>query len=118
MQKSSYYAGINIFSSLPSDLKNCINEKALFKVIPSERSYKKRPEKAKESHPCGGGSEYLHRDPESRLKSETVKYGHESQGTRTRERLRWRGSSTYIKDRPVVSSERAPHKNKTVTVKQ
>jgi hypothetical protein len=23
------------------------------------------------------------------LKSETVKYGHESQGTRTRERLRW-----------------------------
>jgi hypothetical protein len=24
----------------------------------------------------------------------------------------------YTKDRPVLSSERAPHKNKTVTVKQ
>jgi hypothetical protein len=51
------------------------------------------------------------------LKSETVKYGHEFQGTRTRERLRWRGTAAYIKDRPVLSSERAPHKNKTVTVK-
>jgi hypothetical protein len=45
-------------------------------------------------------------DEKGSLKSETVKYGHESQGTRTRERLRWRGS------------ERGPHKNKTVTVKE
>jgi hypothetical protein len=50
--------------------------------------------------------------------SETVKYGHESQGTQTRERLRWRGSVAYTKDRPVLLSERAPQKNKTVTVKE
>jgi hypothetical protein len=44
------------------------------------------------------------------LKSETVKYGRDSQGTRTRERLRWEDPAVYIKDRPVLSSERAPHK--------
>jgi hypothetical protein len=47
-------------------------------------------------------------DEKESLKSETVKYGHEFEGTRTRERLRWRGPATYIKDRPVLSSERAP----------
>jgi hypothetical protein len=42
------------------------------------------------TNPCGGGVEYLHRDPASRkrrrkgsLKSETVKYDREYQGTRT-----------------------------------
>jgi hypothetical protein len=52
------------------------------------------------------------------LESETVKYGIEFQGTRNRERLRWQGPAAYTKDRPVLSSERAPHKNKTVNVKQ
>jgi hypothetical protein len=52
------------------------------------------------------------------LVSETVKYGHESQGIRTREKLRWRGPAAYKKDRPVLASEKAPHKNKTVTVKE
>jgi hypothetical protein len=52
------------------------------------------------------------------LESETVKYGREYLGPRTRERLRWQGPAAYTKDRPVLSSERAPHKNKTVTVKQ
>jgi hypothetical protein len=40
--------------------------------------------------PCGGGVEYLHRNPASRrrrrkgtLESETVKCGHESHGTHT-----------------------------------
>jgi hypothetical protein len=28
------------------------------------------------------------------------------------------GPAAYIKDRPVLSSERAPHKNQTVIVKQ
>jgi hypothetical protein len=56
-------------------------------------------------------------DEKGSLRSETVKYGHESQGTRTRERLRWRGPAAYKKDRPVLLSERAPHKNKTVTIK-
>jgi hypothetical protein len=55
-------------------------------------------------------------DEKGNLKSETVKYGHESQGTRTR--LRWQGPAAYTKDRPILSSERAPHKNKTVTVKE
>jgi hypothetical protein len=57
-------------------------------------------------------------DEKGSLRTETVKYGREIQGTRTRERLRWRGPIAYTKDRPVLSSERAPHKNKAVTVKQ
>jgi hypothetical protein len=57
-------------------------------------------------------------DEKGSLKSETVKYGHESKGTLTRERLCWRGPVAYIKDRPILSSERAPQKNKTVTVKE
>jgi hypothetical protein len=51
------------------------------------------------------------------LKSETVKYGRESQGTQTRERLCWEDPAAYTKDRPVLSSERAPHKSKSVIVK-
>jgi hypothetical protein len=63
---------------------------------------------------CGGGIEYLHRtlrvvggDEKGSLKSETVKYGRKSQGTRTRETLRWQGPAAYTKGRPVLSSERA-----------
>jgi hypothetical protein len=41
------------------------------------------------------------------LKSEAVKYGHETKETRTQEGLRWRGLVAYTKDRPVLSSERA-----------
>jgi hypothetical protein len=80
--------------------------------------------KQDDSHPSGGGFEYLHREPACRtrlrkgsLKSETLKYGHESQGTRTRKGLLWRVPAAYTKDRPVLSSERGPQKNKTVTVK-
>jgi hypothetical protein len=50
--------------------------------------------------------------------AETVKYGHESKGTRTLERLRWRGLAAYTKDRRIISSEREPQRNKTVTVKK
>jgi hypothetical protein len=57
-------------------------------------------------------------DEKESLKSETVKYCRQSQRTRTRERLRWQEPAAYTKNRPVLSSERAPHKNKTVTVKQ
>jgi hypothetical protein len=32
--------------------------------------------------------------------------------------LRWRGPAATVNDRPVLSSERAPHKNKIVTVTQ
>jgi hypothetical protein len=34
------------------------------------------------------------------LKSETVKYGRESQGTQTRERLHWQESAAYKKTDP------------------
>jgi hypothetical protein len=57
-------------------------------------------------------------DEEGSLKSEIVKYGRESQGNRTRERLRWQGPAAYTKDIPVLSSERAHHRKKTVTVEQ
>jgi hypothetical protein len=57
-------------------------------------------------------------DEKGSLKSERVKYGRKSQGTRTRERLRWQGPAAHTKDRPVLSSERAPHGNKNVTVRQ
>jgi hypothetical protein len=57
-------------------------------------------------------------DENGSLESVTVKYGLEFQRTRTRERLRWQGPAEYTKDRPVFSSERAPHKNKTINVKQ
>jgi hypothetical protein len=69
--------------------------------------------------------EYLHRDPASRRRRrkgksqcETVKYGHESYGTRTREWLHWQGPAASTKDGPVFSSERVPHKNETLIVKQ
>jgi hypothetical protein len=56
-------------------------------------------------------------DEKGSLKSETVKYGYESKGTRTQERLRWRVPAAYTKDSLVLSSERAPHKNRTVIVR-
>jgi hypothetical protein len=44
------------------------------------------------------------------FKYEAVIYGREYQGTRARERLLWQGPEAYTKDRPVLSSERGPHK--------
>jgi hypothetical protein len=57
-------------------------------------------------------------DEKGSLDSEKVKYGRESQGPRTRERLHWQRPAAYTKDIPVVSSERAPYKNNTVNVKE
>jgi hypothetical protein len=57
-------------------------------------------------------------DEKESLKSETLKYDHESQETRTRKRLRSRGPAAYTKERPVPSSGKAPQKNKPVTVKE
>jgi hypothetical protein len=45
-------------------------------------------------------------DEKGSLKTETVKYVREIQGTRTRERLRWRGPTAYTKDRPVPTKTR------------
>jgi hypothetical protein len=41
-------------------------------------------------------------DEKGSLKSETVKYGCESKGTRTQERLRWQGPAAYKKSNPLV----------------
>jgi hypothetical protein len=49
-------------------------------------------------------------DEKGNLKSETVKYGYESKGSRTQERLRWRVPAAYTKDRPILSSGRTPTK--------
>jgi hypothetical protein len=59
-------------------------------------------------------------DEKGSLKCETVKYGQKSEGTRTRETLLWQGPAAYTKkkDRPVLSSERPPHRNRTVTVEE
>jgi hypothetical protein len=55
-------------------------------------------------------------DKKGSLESETVKYGHESHGTRTRKLLRWRGPAATVNDRPVLSSETALHINKFATL--
>jgi hypothetical protein len=55
-------------------------------------------------------------DKKGNLESETVKYDRESHGTRTREWLCWRGPAAIVIDRPVLSSERAPHISKHATV--
>jgi hypothetical protein len=49
-------------------------------------------------------------DEKGSLKFETVIYGLEYQGTRTREGLRWQGPAAYTKDRPFLWSERVPIK--------
>jgi hypothetical protein len=46
------------------------------------------------------------------------KYGRQSQGTRTQEWLSWLGPEAIVNDRPVLSSERAPHVNKPATVRR
>jgi hypothetical protein len=105
--------------SAEANIRN--NKRTMFPVWSVPRDYKID----KEWNPCGGGFEYLQRDPANRrrrrkesLKFETLKYGHEYQGTQTCERLRWRGPASYTKDRPALSSERAPHTNKTLTVNE
>jgi hypothetical protein len=42
-------------------------------------------------------------DEKGNLSSETVKYGHETKGTRTQEGMRRRGPVACTKDRPVLS---------------
>jgi hypothetical protein len=45
------------------------------------------------------------------LEFETVNYGHESRGIRTREWLPWRRPAVIVKDRTILSSERMLHKD-------
>jgi hypothetical protein len=55
-------------------------------------------------------------DEKGSLESETVKYGRESQGIRTRELLSWQGPAAILNDRSGLSSERVPHIRKPATV--
>jgi hypothetical protein len=77
-----------------------------------------------ETGPCGGGVEYLHRDPASRRrrrkgKSQILDSKIRSQVPRDydQERLRWQRPAAHTNDRPVLSSERASHGMKNVTVR-
>jgi hypothetical protein len=47
-------------------------------------------------------------DEKENLVSETVKYGHESHGTRTREWLRWRGPVAIVNDRSSSRQRERP----------
>jgi hypothetical protein len=51
-----------------------------------------------------------------RVKIETIKYAHESLGTRTRETLHLRGPTANVNYRSTFSSKRTPHNNKPATV--
>jgi hypothetical protein len=55
-------------------------------------------------------------DEKGSLESDTVNYGHESHGSRTRKCLHWQGPGAIVNDRPVLSSERAPRINKPAAV--
>jgi hypothetical protein len=59
----------------------------------------------------------LRGDEKGSLKSETVEYDLESQGTQTREDCTGKGPAAYTKGRPVLLSEMVPHKKKTVNAK-
>jgi predicted alpha/beta hydrolase len=50
-------------------------------------------------------------DEKGSLESGTVKYGHESHGTRIREWKRWREPAAIVNDRPILSSERMLYKD-------
>jgi hypothetical protein len=54
-------------------------------------------------------------DKKGRLESETVKYGRKSHRTQTQEWLHWPGPAAIVNDRPILSSETAPHINKFAT---
>jgi hypothetical protein len=56
-------------------------------------------------------------DEKGSLKSETVKSGHESQGTRTRERLRWRGPAAYTNANPSSLQRGRPTKRRPLLSK-
>jgi hypothetical protein len=55
-------------------------------------------------------------DEKGSLEPETVNYGHESHGSRTRKCLHWQGPGAIVNDRPVLSPERALYINKPATI--
>jgi hypothetical protein len=93
------------------------NTGAVFSVMWSDlRLYNRSQSEKTVRIPREGGVEYLPvalrvvgGDEKGSLESETVRYGSESHGSRTRERLRWRQPAATVNDRPVLSSERVRH---------
>jgi hypothetical protein len=75
--------------------------------------------------PCGGGVEYLHRDPASRRGRRKgrspiwdSKIWPRVLWDSDQKRLRWRGPAGIVNDRPGLSSERAHQINRPATVRQ
>jgi hypothetical protein len=71
------------------------------------------------AHPCGAGSNtstvtlrVVGGDEKGSLKYETVKYGRESQGTLTIERLRWQGPVACTNDTRPLVREGAPQETR------
>jgi hypothetical protein len=99
-------------------------KQAVFSICPIEDLWEKL-EYIFHLYPCGGGVEYLHRDPANsrRRRKGKSQIGDSKRWSRVPKDLDPKMTAlarpaTYTKDRPVLSSERAHHKNKTVTVKQ
>jgi hypothetical protein len=74
---------------------------------------------------CGGGIEYLHRDPASRRRRRKgksqiwdSKIWSRDQKDSDQTKTTLGGPAAYTKGSPILSSERAPYNNKTVTVKE
>jgi hypothetical protein len=80
----------------------------------------------RDSYPCGGGVEYLHRDPASRRRRRKGKsqirnskiWSRVPKDSDPRNTALVRASSSIYKRQAVLSSERAPLEKKTLTVKE
>jgi hypothetical protein len=88
--------------------------KSRFRSFGDSREIRQTDVVQKDFNVCAVTLRVVGGDEKGSLKCETVIDGLKSQGTRTREKLRWQGPAAHTKDRPVLSSERAPYKNKTV----
>jgi hypothetical protein len=75
-------------------------------------------------NPCGGEFEYLHRDPASRRRQwkgksqiwDSIRWSRVSNDSDSRKTMLAKPAAS-TKDRPGLSSERAPQKHKTISVK-
>jgi hypothetical protein len=85
----------------------------VFSVLWSDlRLYNEKPTVEEGSNTSNVTLRVVGGDEKGSLKFETVKYSSDYQGTRARDILRWQGLTAYEKDRPVLSSERAPYKTR------
>jgi hypothetical protein len=94
-------------------------------AIRSFRHYKREFISQFERHPCGGGVEYLHRDPASHRRRRKGKSQIWDSIIRSRvprdsdpRMTALARPAAIVNDRPVLSSDTAPHINKPATVWQ